>query len=59
MNDAILLELATRWEREAKTPEVQNGAEEFKLHNAKEQGERECKRACADTLRMLVGILGA
>lgn len=58
MKDAVLLELAARWDREAETPETQDGAEEAKIGNAKAQGERECRRECADTLRILIRMLG-
>lgn len=58
MKDAILLELATRWEREAKTPEIENGSDEAKIPNAVARGHRECKRECADALRMLVSVIG-
>jgi hypothetical protein len=58
MKDTVLLELATRWENDAKPPEVQDGADEAKIRNAIDKGHRECKRECADTLRTLVKILG-
>ena len=58
MKDAVLLELATRWDKEAKSPECQNGSKEAEIGNAKAEGGRETKRECADTLRTLVGMLG-
>jgi len=59
MKEAILLELAVRWERDAnKTPECSDGSEEAKIPNAVEKGRREGKRACAYGLRMLVDMLG-
>jgi hypothetical protein len=58
MKDAILIELAARWELEAKTPEAIDGSDSAKEANAKAQGHRECKRECADVLRTLVSILG-
>jgi hypothetical protein len=58
MKDAVLMELAARWEKDAKTPEVQDGSEDARLPNAKAQGVRETLRMCADSLRMLVDLLG-
>ena len=58
MKDAVLMELAERWEREAKTPEIEDGSDHAKIGNAKGQGWREGKRECAETLRVLVGMLG-
>lgn len=58
MKDVVLLELAGRWEREAKEPNAVNGSDAAKLHNATAQGAREAKRGCADALRMLVKMLG-
>jgi hypothetical protein len=58
MKDAVLLELATKWEHDAKTPERRDGSEEAVIPNAVEKGRREGKRECADALRMLVDMLG-
>ena len=58
MKDAILLELAERWERDAVSPQVADGSPEAAVGNAKAQGQRESKRECADTLRTLVLLLG-
>lgn len=58
MKDAVLLELAARWERDAKAPDCEDGSEEAKISNAKARGERETLRMCADTLRSLVQMLG-
>ena len=58
MKDAVLLELAARWERDAKEPDCCDGSESAKIPNAKAQGERETLRMCADTLRSLVQMLG-
>lgn len=58
MKDAVLLELAARWDREAKEPECQDGSESAKVPNAIASGERRARQACADTLRTLVDILG-
>ena len=58
MKDLILLELDDRWEREAKTPEIQNNSEESKLVNVEERGRRQGKRECVVALRALVNLLG-
>jgi len=58
MKDAILLELAKRWEEDAKPPKAQDGSPDAEISNAVERGHRECKRECADALRMLVSVLG-
>lgn len=60
MKDAILLELASRWEREADPqagcgyPDTEGGHRLAGKH----EGERETLRMCADTLRTLVDMLG-
>ncbi len=59
MKDETLMELAARWDREAKgdnspTEDTLEGA----TRDGKDQGNREGKRECADTLRTLVEILG-
>lgn len=59
MKDAILIELADRWAREAKPMDLSPSTEAEKIANAKVQGHREGKLECADALRALVGILGA
>lgn len=58
MKNEVLLELANRWEKDAKAPECQDGSPEAAIGNAKAQGGREQLRACADTLRMLVQLIG-
>jgi homospermidine synthase len=58
MKDAVLLELAARWEREARSPDCSDGSEAAKVPNAIAQGERQALHACADTLRSLVQMLG-
>ena len=58
MKDVILLELANRWEIEAISPSVVDGNPEAKIPNAIAQGRREAKRECADTLRVLIGMIG-
>lgn len=59
MNKHVLLELAKRWEHDAKAPEKADlSSEEGKLINAVSRGRRESKRECADTLRTLIDMLG-
>ena len=58
MNSAVLLELAKRWDHEAKTPRVQDDSDSAKMSNAVAKARRETKRGCADTLRTLVKMLG-
>jgi hypothetical protein len=58
MKDAVLQELANRWDADAEPPETEDGSEDAKIGNAIAQGERQAKKECADTLRMLVQILG-
>ncbi|MDD3814412.1 MAG: hypothetical protein PHZ02_07175 [Desulfocapsaceae bacterium] len=58
MKDVILLELAERWEREAKTPEIEDGSDDAIIDRAMAKARRECKREDADTLRVLVSMLG-
>lgn len=58
MKDAILLELAWRWERDAKEPEFLDGPDEATAKNSYNQGRRETLRECADTVRELVSLLG-
>lgn len=57
MKKEVLLELASRWEADAKAPECQNGAPEAEKQNRINQGIREGKRECADGLRTLVKLL--
>lgn len=58
MKDTILMELATRWERETQTPNCEDGSPDAQIGNAISRGNREAKRECADALRMLVSLLG-
>jgi hypothetical protein len=48
MKDAILIELAKRWDHDAIAQETEDGAESAKIGNAHAQGYREAKRECAD-----------
>lgn len=57
MKDALILEVAARWEAEAAESMNNNKwTPEERLHEA---GYREGKRRCADTLRQLVATLGS
>ncbi len=58
MKDAILIELAKRWDQDRLKNVVDDGAEEAKIQNAVAKGRREGKRECADALRSLVKLLG-
>lgn len=58
MNPLILLELAARWEFDAKTPDCQDGSAEAETPNGIASGIRQGKRECADGLRLLVNLLG-
>ena len=58
MKDAILLELAARWERDAVAPQCEDGSPDAQRGNNIAQGRREGKRECADALRSLVQLLG-
>lgn len=56
MKKEILLELASRWENDAKALQCVDGGDHYS--NAKAEAIRETKRECADALRMLVQLLG-
>jgi len=58
MNIATLIELAEKWERDAVTPQVEDGSPGAEIMNAKARGGREQLKACANDLRMLVQVLG-
>ena len=58
MKSAILLELAARWERDARPPQCEDGAPQAQLTNAEYKGERRAKGLCAEDLRALVRLLG-
>jgi hypothetical protein len=61
MNPAILLELAARWERDAKPADAEPGgdSEDAISYRAMAQERRETKRECecADALRSLISLL--
>lgn len=59
MKDAILIELAKRWEDESKvevTCCLIDGDDNREIF--KGIGYRECKRECADTIKTLISMLG-
>ena len=58
MRNIVLKELASRWIRDASTPEAQDGNKKAELQNAVNKAVRETKRECADTLIMLTQIMG-
>jgi len=66
MNNAVLTEVINRWEREAEPSEqvdtVAPDTDQERIRYAHRdgviQGHRECKRECADLLRMLVDSIG-
>lgn len=60
MKDAILIELASRWEKQAKNNEslAYEDSPDGLKQMSKDEGERETLRMCADTLRTLVSIIG-
>lgn len=58
MKDAVLMELVERWQADAVEPELMEGSQWAEIENAVAKGERQAKRECADTLRMLVALLG-
>jgi hypothetical protein len=58
MKAAVLLELAKRWERDAREPLITDGSEEAKISNAIREGQRMAKRECADAVKMLISLIG-
>ena len=57
MNPVILKELAKKWESMAKEPETQDGSEQAKLSNARDEGSRAARAECAAQLRQVVFLL--
>jgi len=57
MKKEVLLELAEKWERDAIEPKCSDGSKEAERQNAIDQGIRNGKRQCADSLRALIDIL--
>jgi hypothetical protein len=58
MKDAILIELANRWDRDRLKNTTEDGSKEAEIPNAVAKGHREGLRECADALRSLVNLLG-
>jgi hypothetical protein len=58
MNDKVLKELASKWLRDAKPPEVSDGSEEAKLGNALAKGVRIGLEECAGDLLSIIKLLG-
>ncbi|WP_028840213.1 hypothetical protein [Thermomonas fusca] len=58
MKDNLLMQLADRWDRDAKDPEAMDGSDEAKERNAYEHGMRYAKRECANTVRELIRLIG-
>ena len=58
MRDVVLIELAEKWERDAKEPNVTSSNPEYAEANGIFQGKREAKRECAEMLRALIKMLG-
>lgn len=65
VNSVILLELAERWERDARLPETRTFSEgegslvDAARRKAKREAEQEVKKECAVALRTLVSLFGA
>ena len=58
MKDAVIFELAAKWERDATPPQCEDGSPEAVARNAEAHGRRQGLHECADGLRMLVQLLG-
>lgn len=58
MKDAVLMELAKRWDTEAENPVCEDGSESARIGNAVAKGRREAKAECAERLRLLINMLG-
>lgn len=52
-------QMRAKRKRDAREPDVLDGSPDAQIENAKERGRRETLRECADTLRMLVDVLGS
>ena len=59
MKDAVLKELATKWLRDAKPPEIMDGGEDAKLGNALAKGVRIGLEKCAGDLLSIIKLLGS
>ena len=58
MNDTVLKELATKWLRNAKPPEVSDGSPDAAIGNAIAKGVRIGLEKCADDLLSIIKLLG-
>ena len=58
MKDAVLLELARRFESDAREPVCEDGSPEAQRRNDTEKGRRAGKREAAEMLRALIQLLG-
>lgn len=58
MKDVVLIELANKWDREGKQPDVISGDPAHAEMNGIFEGRRQAFRECAGELRALVKILG-
>ena len=58
MRDSIVLELAKRWDAAARDPMVEDGSPDAEINNAVARASREVRRECAESLRVLVALLG-
>ena len=56
MNTVILLELAARWDRDARNPVCEDGSPEAERGNAIALGTRMGKTTCADELRSVIDM---
>ena len=57
MKNEVLLELAARWDLDARNPVCEDGAPEAERQNHINEGIRQGKRECADMLRTLCSLL--
>jgi hypothetical protein len=57
MNPAVLLEIISKWEHQAIMPDCVDGHPDAIIGNAREAGERDGRRACAEELNLLVKLL--
>ena len=58
MKDVVLKELAAKWRRDAKPPEVMDGSPEAASSNALVKGVRVGMEKCASDLLQLMQLLG-
>ena len=58
MKNVVLQELAAKWLRDAKPPEVMDGSPEAAVSNALAKGMRLAMDGCASDLLQLMQLLG-